>query len=418
MVKNIALFIDGTGNDRKKNGETNVHKLFERALACQEPPILKNGVPIAAPGATQIVHYLRGVGTGWNPDPVVRAATGLGTAKRIKHAYGFIAKNYQPNDRVYLFGFSRGAFAARALAGFLGVVGVLLAKHASWDSVAYAYRLYEQDKRGEDSYLPELFRRLTEAGVPPGHLAENNPPRPIPIYFIGVWDAVKALGAEGVSAKDWANWSSHPNKPALPRHITHARHALALHELRPAFEPTLWEDWDETLLPPQSLMQVWFPGAHSDVGGSYEKTGISDVSLAWMAGESRKFDLKLHPSTAPTTSTWPSSDTVHLQKMGRELATREILSDWRAMPRRRVVESFFMHELTGKQLTSLVPGTHRMPIQQPKTKLPARLHWRPLSGKPLDEYRAKLQEVDELTLVLYLAICLKYQRKAVTNEPS
>ena len=121
IPKNIALFIDGTWNSAGDAGErTNVHKLYE-AAAAQHGPIRKTkDIPIAESGSPQVAHYIKGVGTRGKINKYVGGVTGFGTAEKIREAYLLLALNYQLRDRVYIFGFSRGAFAARALAGFVG----------------------------------------------------------------------------------------------------------------------------------------------------------------------------------------------------------------------------------------------------------------------------------------------------------
>lgn len=397
MSKNIALFIDGTWNDADKKDATNVLKLYRAALVRADQYYNDCGIPLANSGSTQVVHYLDGVGTGGIIDWVLGGATGFGTAERIKEAYLFLALNYNPDheDNVYLFGFSRGAFAARAVAGFVGLVGLLFKDEASWGNVEAAYRVYERKISEEESGIYTLVRELK---LPIRLVLE--PPRPIPIRFIGVWDTVKALGVNVGNTNLTKHWTEHHDNPKLPKHITHARHALALHELRPEFEPTLWEDWDD---PPQSLEQVWFPGAHADVGGGYAKTDLSDVALRWIAWESAKYGLKWF-FAKPLSVSGASSGTVHYETMVDPLATREILSDWKSPPlKTKMIESFFMHETACMQLLSATPRQFRFANEEERALLDRFVAEATRTTRD-ERYRALLDEVDELTLALHLAL--------------
>jgi uncharacterized protein (DUF2235 family) len=393
MAKNIALFIDGTWNDTDKKGETNVHKLFQSAKACAEDPDECHGVPVAREGSTQVVHYLEGVGTGRLRDQLWGGATGFGTVERIKEAYLFLALNYNPNheDNVYLFGFSRGAYAARALAEFVGSVGLLIKKLATPENVMLAYELYVKVTRGHEpdyrAFSNELKDRIREISLPEGD------PQPILIHFIGVWDTVRALK---ITFPD--------DNPKLPKHITHARHALALHELRPEFEPTLWEDWGKDWRgKDQSLQQAWFPGAHADVGGGYAKTDLSNVALRWIAWESAKHGLKWF-FAKPLPVSEASSGTVHYETMIKPLAPREILSDSK-LRSERIMKSFFMHETACKQLLSAMPRQYRV------AGFISRLKW--FLDWSHEDYCAGLAKVDQLTLDLHLALSFKYDKKPI-----
>ena len=357
MAKNIALFIDGTWNDAATSGPTNVYKLYRSALVHQGAHTLRDGVPVASSGAKQVIHYLKGVGTGaGGTDKFVGGVTGFGTKVRIQEAYRFLAWNYDrtAGDRVYLFGFSRGAFAARALAGFVGLIGLLLRDAATEDNLWLAYQLYRRAgiegwsaaalQREIGQFLPDSIEGISRTRSGEG-LQEAEPP--IYVHFIGVWDTVKELGLPGQPKR----FTKHYDNPLLPHHITHARHALALHDLRPEFEPTLWRGLESQ--PAQnasvtpSLQQVWFPGAHADVGGGYSNTDLSDVALAWMARESDTNQLLLDRSVPRTIPALPSGS-VHAEMMIKRLAPRKILVEWvNGSP--AMIDSFFMHDVACRQ---------------------------------------------------------------------
>jgi hypothetical protein len=296
MPKNIALFIDGTWNEPRwgwHTTNTNVRQLF---TAAQNQP-------------DQICHYLRGIGTDRPQfqflDPfrkflirnLVGGAFGFGMSDRIKDAYKFLSEYYEPNDHVYLFGFSRGAFAARSIAGFVDAVGLLLKKYAGdHNLIESAYGLYENGQDGKHSALSGFLRELGFTRPPSAEDGTN-----LPIYFIGVWDTVATLGLSGRLARFSAPFTEF-HQTQVPKTVSYARHALALHELRKKFPALLWYDSRS----PDSkgrprVQQMWFPGAHSNVGGGYPNTQWSDTALDWMAGEAREFGLKLRawPRTPP-----------------------------------------------------------------------------------------------------------------------
>jgi uncharacterized protein (DUF2235 family) len=294
MAKNIALFIDGTWNWSADKYPTNVKLLYDSALAA---------------GGNQVCHYLPGVGTehsGMTFEPrflryaairaglrylprwvrnLLGAAFGWGTAFKIKEAYAFLCNNYKRGDSVYLFGFSRGAFAARSLAGFVSFVGVLYQHELH--RVEEAYRVYESNNADAREALADYVQRMT--GTRPPLIIEGEPA--LPIYMIGVWDTVGALGIRGRNA-DVPAWFTEHHQVELPKNITHARHALALHELRKSFEPLLWSSRQSN----QSLVQAWFPGAHADVGGGYKENGHSVEALRWMGQEAAQLGLRVDPS--------------------------------------------------------------------------------------------------------------------------
>jgi hypothetical protein len=252
MGKNIALFIDGTGNngprDERLQKDTNVYKLY---LACDD-----------------IKHYQAGVGH--RKGDILGGIAGFGTKERLSKAYRFLIENYRNGDNIFIFGFSRGAFAARLFAGFLGYVGTLFGKPPFEDYLPHMYQIYESsvvlDVVGSfRGYLEGLGERTT----------------PLPIHFLGVWDTVERY----FPRRDL------PEIETLARHIIHARHALAIHERRIEMEPTLWKKWAKG----QTVKQMWFPGAHSDVGGGYPDARLASDALAWMHLEARRNGLKLLP---------------------------------------------------------------------------------------------------------------------------
>lgn len=264
-MKRIVVCCDGTWNrsDQRKNGSlypTNVWKLWV-AVA-----------PVGARGEAQVTHYQPGVGTA-GFDRLLGGAFGWGLSIHIKESYRFIVDLFAPGDELFLFGFSRGAYVARSLAGLIRTCGVLKREHVA--KLDDGYALYR--RRNDRDYLPSgaaatLFRR--------DNSFETR------IAFIGVWDTVGALGIPTgmwwipTNWVGWVNqrWSFHDVK--LSTYVDHAYQALAIDERRGPFVATLWEQ--QPTAKGQRLEQVWFPGVHSDVGGGQADPRLSDISLQWM----------------------------------------------------------------------------------------------------------------------------------------
>lgn len=271
-MKRLIVCCDGTWNkpEQLKEGllaPTNVSKLA-LAIARQDDK-----------GTPQLVHYQRGVGTRtW--EKLRGGALGIGLSRNVRDCYGFLVENYEPGDQLFFFGFSRGAFTARSLGGLVRNSGILLSHHRA--RIDDAYRLYRSpDKNTEPASLEaDMFRRLYSHPLPE-------------IEFIGVWDTVGALGIPAGPFTPPAltkRWSFHDTK--LSSHVRHAYHAVAIDERRGIFEPALWIRQDHAPAD-QDLEQVWFAGAHCDVGGGYADTGLSDIALLWMVAKAKACGLAL-----------------------------------------------------------------------------------------------------------------------------
>jgi uncharacterized protein (DUF2235 family) len=267
-MKRIAIFADGTWNSPEQGGATNVLQMA-RALR-----------PVSG-RAEQVAFYDWGVGT--DRKKMAGGISGVGIDKNIMDCYRFIMHNYDPGDGLYFFGFSRGAYTVRSLAGFIRNCGVLRREHA--DRVPAAFRLYRQRSAssGPNAKRAVKFRRdYAVADI-------------TKIEFVGVWDTVGSLG---IPVPFWGTLGEreflfHDTEPS--KIIRHARHAVSIDENREDFEPTLWSD-----KPDLDLQQVWFAGVHSDVGGGYQERGLSDCACQWMIREAGKFGLRfeLHLTAA------------------------------------------------------------------------------------------------------------------------
>jgi uncharacterized protein (DUF2235 family) len=259
-VKRIVLCADGTWNNRDqvdkdshKRRPTNVTKLA-RAVR-----------PRSAAGIDQIVCYHDGIGVRGGFDRFTGGAFGRGMEVNVRTLYRFVLYNYEPGDELFFFGFSRGAFTVRTLAGFMRQVG-----------------LVEKD---DDYYVPDIYA-CYESSQGPGskawekafHNVRGTRPCP-PIRLIGVWDTVGALGAPGFLGQLFNRNKYRYHDIGLNSSIEAGYHAIALDERRKAFAPNVWHrppDWHG------SLEQAWFPGVHSDVGGGYTPDGLANEALHWM----------------------------------------------------------------------------------------------------------------------------------------
>jgi uncharacterized protein (DUF2235 family) len=269
-MKRIVICADGTWNTRDQIDEdtgrrrpTNVTKVA-RAVR-----------PRAGDGTDQIVYYHDGIGTGGPTDKVTGGAFGDGMEDNIRALYRFIVYNYEPNDELYFFGFSRGAFTVRSLAGFMNKVGLI--------------------EKDDDYYVPEIYA-CYESNKGPGspewtkafHNVHGARPSP-PIRFIGVWDTVGALGAPGFLGQVFNRNKYKYHDVGLNPAIQNAVHALAIDEQRKPFAPDIWTR------PPGwggQLVQAWFPGVHSNVGGGYAPDGLANEALHWVGEKAERLGLE------------------------------------------------------------------------------------------------------------------------------
>lgn len=256
MSKRLVIFCDGTWNtpDQKDGGvvrPSNVVKLSRAVL------------PEAADGTLQVTFYDPGVGTGNFLDRWTGGAFGKGISKNIQDAYRFLVHNFVEGDEIYLFGFSRGAYTARSTGGLIRNCGIL--RKSCADQIEAAYDMYRRPDVAPDSKEATTFCSA--------HSVETR------VHCIGVWDTVGALGIP-VSGLRWLTMRKHQfHDVNLSRSVKHAYHALAIDERRRPFAPTLWET---RAGPEQKVEQVWFSGVHTNVGGGYKDSGLSDLAFMWM----------------------------------------------------------------------------------------------------------------------------------------
>ena len=283
MAKNIIICCDGTGNEIESN-LSNVLKLFR----------------IVRKTENQIVFYHPGVGTISSSDPwsrlksnalgVFGLMTGYGLDANVLDAYQFLLDTYHEGDRIYMFGFSRGAYTIRVLAGFLRLIGLL--ERAQKNLCAYALTAYKRAAEKSDFEIAWRFERVAST-------------RRVPIKFMGVWDTVSSVI---VPRPDRLYI---PSLEELPYTKTNSyveifRQAIAIDERRRMFRINRWTEpqiykpnpFDPRQGAAQDVKQVWFSGVHCDVGGGYPETesGAAKFPLQWMVDEAVAHGLLINPT--------------------------------------------------------------------------------------------------------------------------
>jgi uncharacterized protein (DUF2235 family) len=268
MSKNIVLCCDGTGNDfDDPETNSNVVKLYS-TLVINE---------------AQVGYYHPGVGTMGSPKAsnwlekewsrIKGMAFGAGLLDNVADAYRYLMNTYEDGDRIYLFGFSRGAYTARAIASVIHVFGLCCAGNEG--IIPYMLRMYSRLTR-------KAKRKQTTFDAEDAFKSTFTHKNPVNVHFCGLWDTVSSYG-----------WVYSPIKlPYEGRNpiIQTGRHAVSIHERRCYYQENLW---GRRPLPGQDIRQVWFSGVHSDVGGSYreEQSGLSKIALEWMLIEAEKAGL-------------------------------------------------------------------------------------------------------------------------------
>ena len=281
MSRNLVFCLDGTWNtpdqtDRGRIVPSNVVKV-SRALS-------GNRLSGSNPAVPQLLYYDTGVGTGrWQR--FRGGMLGQGLFENVKEAYFALAEHYQPGDKLYIFGFSRGAYTARSLAGLIGLCGIPdRNKHDIKSVTEAAYQIYRiTPKEQEQKEAQALEHKQTYSCIDENGNAMDK------VWFVGVWDTVGALGIP-VNALNWIGQRHHKfHEVTLGSHVAHAYHAIAIDERRRPFKPTLWVG--DAPAPNQSVEQLWFSGVHTNIGGGYVDTGLSDRTLLWMCAKAKAAGL-------------------------------------------------------------------------------------------------------------------------------
>lgn len=294
MSKNIVILCDGTSNEISED-RTNILRLFG-CLEKSEDQVVFYDPGVGTFGAENSAsYYYRRAVEIWG------LATGWGLDANVKEAYRFLIKHYNPGngkdveaDRIFIFGFSRGAYTARVLAGFIHAVGFIHPDNLNLLNYAYAAykRVGEKAASASDEVFAEvrLFERILQTK------------RPV-IDFLGLFDTVGSViesGRFGPRLRSHAFTSTNPSVAAV-------RHAVALDEKRTMFQPQLWplgqvhrpKYFQNNSEVPQDAKEVWFAGSHGDVGGGYPEplSAVAKFPLAWMINEAKTAGAKMKTRT-------------------------------------------------------------------------------------------------------------------------
>lgn len=319
MPKNIVFCADGTWNgpgeadsDDPNSPATNVFKLFLSLAGVDSPDTTQlakeqeRSLIAADGGVEQIAKYLHGVGDSSNLlAHLIGGTLGAGLITRIVRGYTFVSRNYAAGDRIFLIGFSRGAYTARALAGLISAKGLLGPGSIDPGDKGVAYRagaaVWYQWRRETLAAKGHPFAHLEEIVLDLPHFLQRPPDPsgvvPAPIEAVAVWDTVGALGIPVFNTQHVAVDVFQFADTVLSGNVRHGRQAVAIDEEREDFTPTLW------VADPARIIQVLFPGAHADVGGGYttmgDESGLSDCALAWVRRELAELDVRFGAPMIP-----------------------------------------------------------------------------------------------------------------------
>ena len=280
-MKRIVVLIDGTWNKEGTGADTNVAKLDSGKKTITEAFIKAS----ATDGIAQHVHYHDGVGSdGDLTQRLLGGAIGLGLKKIIQDVYEAVVSDFVAGDEIYIFGFSRGAYAARALAGLIGASGIQRQKNrdefeVAWDHyrVAPAVRQQPQTASAGDRKTLDTYDTLAQRQTFHDTRA---------IKCVAVWDTVGSYGIPaGIGLAPLARYFTLVtlgfHDTSFGEHIEVGLHAVAVDEHRRPFVPTFWTI-EKGRQPKGHVEQTWFAGAHCNVGGGYPQSGLSDEALIWM----------------------------------------------------------------------------------------------------------------------------------------
>ncbi|WP_299788921.1 DUF2235 domain-containing protein [uncultured Marivita sp.] len=292
-----VIILDGTLSSLEPGHETNAGQLYRL---------------LQSVGGDLSLYYESGLQwSDWRSASDIMVGRGIN--RQICRAYGFLASRYKPGDRIFLFGYSRGAYAVRSLAGVIDEIGLLRAEHATERNIRQAYRLYRYAKANGTA------RRFAA-------LYCHDAPK---IDLVGVWDTVKALGLRLPIIWRFTNDKHDFHNDQLGPSIQHGFHALAYHERRMAYEPVLWS------CPPGwsgHVEQMWFRGVHGDIGGQLrgheEARPLANIPLVWMLERAEGVGLPLpdgwrtrfpQDPHAPSSGNWKGWGKLFLYRRHRQV---------------------------------------------------------------------------------------------------
>ena len=337
-ARRLVVCLDGTQNspEQEVKGFPG-HKLYKPTTVLKT---LRAILPVGKDGVSQISYYSDGVGsmigddTGYSRfavgvDRIFGGATALGYDSRVKSAYRFLVANYQAGDQIFVFGFSRGAAEAQTLVRFVewvgsrlpehDVGGLLFKKNEYW--IPELYEGFKHSCTADEVFEKILRRNRNSTGVKEAAIAGPGPAKPAcrdleppeaspptccgprgmlddpqkaQIEFLGVYDTVVAVGSRWAPDCPAGKQDSYLVNEIPPKIVKTIRQALAIDERRCDFWPQIWQPKDhQPKRTVRRLVQLWFPGVHSNVGGGYEHDQLANGALMWMLTEAKKADLSL-----------------------------------------------------------------------------------------------------------------------------
>ncbi len=374
MSRKIVLLSDGTGNSSAKVWRTNVWRVFES---------------LDLSDSKQVAFYDDGVGTAdFKPVAILGGAFGYGLKRNAIDIYKFACRNYSgPDDEIFGFGFSRGAFTIRVVAGLIADQGLVTANtEAELDAKTHAaWRAYRR-KNYHTKWL-NLLQKWRDAPQQNAMQADTTSDtssedkdriRDVKIRFLGLWDTVAAYGmpveemTRGIS--DWI-WPLMLPNCKLDKNVKRACHALSIDDERTTFHPVLIDERDEPPLrldtggnpdtKDERISQVWFAGVHSNVGGGYPDDSLAQIPLIWIMAEAQKCDLKFKmiPDANPQTIGHPITAQ---DKDGRIYDPRAGLGGYYRYGPRDIV--LLGSELLARGKMPAVPRIHESVLERIKTR--------------------------------------------------
>jgi uncharacterized protein (DUF2235 family) len=269
MKKRLILCFDGTWNS--VNDHTNVSRIHAAIVA--RPEGQGGNTP-------QLKYYDEGVGTHIG-SKLSGGMFGVGLTENIRQGYAWLIRHYQDGDDIFLFGFSRGAFTARSIAGMIGKCGILKYCDSAENRSVIKARTLESAAR-----VTDLYKTSNKSGIDP-MVELGDATQKANIHFLGVWDTVGALGVPLLNL----NYAKSFHDTHLGSHVDNAFHALAIDEHRKDYKATLWTKIPEP--DRQVVEQRWFPGAHGNVGGGYPDDLLPDKPLAWIVEKASQCGLEI-----------------------------------------------------------------------------------------------------------------------------
>jgi len=348
MARNLVVLCDGTGNEPKLTGETNVLRLFDMLPRTSE----------------QMVWYDPGVGTEGSPKAVTAVGRGLtklgglafgyGLKENVTYGYQFLIDNYEEGDRIFLFGFSRGAYTARAIAGMLYQIGLL--RNGQENMIPYALKLFwwHHTKKVKESVWEEAARFS-------GQFCREDFQRRLDekVHHVGVWDTVKAAGiVRGDLVLPWTL--------QMPMASTMS-HAVSIDEKRRPFRPTLLAP-DAPGLQRGDFKEVWFAGVHSDVGGTFEPDHrLADITFEWTVAAAIERNLIVDETSFDKFRNQPASNADgKIHNMGWKWWVTTVLN------RRTIPNGAVIHQSVQARIQQT--GAGRDPY---RPRLPENITWEP-----------------------------------------